>query len=278
MLAASCGLQACLDALRPAWRDGACGGERLQRRAPNASGSALRRGVGIACMWYGIGNTVIANPSTMRVGLRGTRRAADCSCTTARWTSARARNGPAADLRRRARAAAGELFDQVMGDTDLTADAGKTSASRQTFVSGNAARVGRARAAPPAARAARLRAPIAKPASSWHRRPPTRRAGAAARSAHSICARCRPRRTATISLARGLLRSADHAARRGRPGRSLRDLRLRRADRRGRGRPRARHGQGARTSTLRTTSAVRSIRPRSKARSTAASPRASAWR
>jgi CO/xanthine dehydrogenase Mo-binding subunit len=33
------------------------------------------------------------------------------------------------------------LFDQVMGDTDLTADAGKTSASRQTFVSGNAARL-----------------------------------------------------------------------------------------------------------------------------------------
>ena len=26
------------------------------------------------------------------------------------------------------------LFDQVMGDTDLTADAGKSSASRQTFV------------------------------------------------------------------------------------------------------------------------------------------------
>src|ERR1700709_139773 len=34
--------------------------------------------------------------------------------------------------------------EQVMGDTDLTADAGKTSASRQTFVSGMAAdRAGR---------------------------------------------------------------------------------------------------------------------------------------
>jgi CO/xanthine dehydrogenase Mo-binding subunit len=33
------------------------------------------------------------------------------------------------------------LIDQVMGDTDLTADAGKSSASRQTFVSGNAARL-----------------------------------------------------------------------------------------------------------------------------------------
>jgi len=33
------------------------------------------------------------------------------------------------------------LFDQVVGDTDRTADAGKSSASRQTFVSGNAARL-----------------------------------------------------------------------------------------------------------------------------------------
>src|SRR6185312_7416454 len=32
-------------------------------------------------------------------------------------------------------------FDMVVGDTDLTFDAGKTSASRQTFVSGNAARL-----------------------------------------------------------------------------------------------------------------------------------------
>ena len=32
------------------------------------------------------------------------------------------------------------LVDQVMGDTDLTKDAGKSSASRQTFVSGNAAK------------------------------------------------------------------------------------------------------------------------------------------
>jgi CO/xanthine dehydrogenase Mo-binding subunit len=32
-------------------------------------------------------------------------------------------------------------IDYIMGDTDLTADAGKTSASRQAFVSGNAARL-----------------------------------------------------------------------------------------------------------------------------------------
>ncbi len=67
-LAASVGLQACLDALRPAWQTA-----RLAAQAFNDSagaGAPRRRGVGIACMWYGIGNTVIANPSTMRGSLR----------------------------------------------------------------------------------------------------------------------------------------------------------------------------------------------------------------
>ena len=36
-------------------------------------------------------------------------------------------------------ASAPSHFDYIMGDTDLTEDAGKTSASRQTFVSGKAA-------------------------------------------------------------------------------------------------------------------------------------------
>jgi CO/xanthine dehydrogenase Mo-binding subunit len=88
-------------------------------------------------MWYGIGNTVIANPSTIRVGLRQSGRvflyngAMDIgqgSSTILPQICADALGLPV------------DLFDQVMGDTDLTADAGKSSASRQTFVSGNAAR------------------------------------------------------------------------------------------------------------------------------------------
>jgi CO/xanthine dehydrogenase Mo-binding subunit len=88
-------------------------------------------------MWYGIGNTVIANPSTIRVGLRESGRvllyngAVDIgqgSSTILPQICADALGLPV------------HLFDQVMGDTDLTADAGKSSASRQTFVSGNAAR------------------------------------------------------------------------------------------------------------------------------------------
>ena len=61
LLAASAGLQACLDALRPAWTR-----EREAARTWNAGaaarGESRRRGVGIGAMWYGIGNTALANP------------------------------------------------------------------------------------------------------------------------------------------------------------------------------------------------------------------------
>ena len=111
-------------------------------------------------------------------------------------------------------------FALVAGDTDLTADAGKTSASRQTFVSGMAAeRAGRdlrgqilrlANAGPEAALSldgARL----------------TVRDGGEVRVIDLA--------TAGPSDGRGHLRSADHAARCRRPGHPLCDLRLRRPDR-----------------------------------------------
>jgi aldehyde oxidoreductase len=92
-------------------------------------------------MWYGIGNTVIANPSTMRGSLRwseahgahlflynGAQEIGQGTATIMPQMFADAVGLPLA------------CVQQVMGDTDLTADAGKSSASRQTFVSGNAAK------------------------------------------------------------------------------------------------------------------------------------------
>jgi CO/xanthine dehydrogenase Mo-binding subunit/aerobic-type carbon monoxide dehydrogenase small subunit (CoxS/CutS family) len=139
VLKASAGLAQCLDALRPRWKRALLSAEAFNHRA--AMGGRLkgvRRGAGIACMWYGIGNTVIANPSTMRVGLRPDGRillyngAVDIgqgSSTILAQVLADALGLPMGAI------------DQVMGDTDRTADAGKTSASRQAFVSGNAVRI-----------------------------------------------------------------------------------------------------------------------------------------
>jgi len=130
ILEASAGLDQCLDALRPHW-------ERLRREADETNqGGRLRRGVGIGCMWYGCGNTSMSNPSTIRVSLSRDGRltlfngAVDIgqgSYTVVLQICADALGLPP------------DAFDLVQGDTDLTPDAGKTSASRQTFVSGKAA-------------------------------------------------------------------------------------------------------------------------------------------
>jgi len=127
----SAGLVACLEALRPRWA-----ALRAEATAANAAGGPLRHGVGIACMWYGIGNTGMSNPSTMRVTLgpdgrlvfhNGAVDIGQGSTTVLLQIAADALGLPVTD------------FALVLGDTDLTADAGKTSASRQTFVSGRAA-------------------------------------------------------------------------------------------------------------------------------------------
>ena len=139
-LAASVGLRECLDALRPAWSTARAASAAFNAEAA-AQGRPLRRGAGVACMWYGIGNTVIANPSTMRGALR---LDAETGAHLFLYNGAQEiGQGTATIMPQMFADAVGlELSSvrQVMGDTDLTADAGKSSASRQTFVSGNAAR------------------------------------------------------------------------------------------------------------------------------------------
>jgi len=129
----SAGLPKCLDALKPDW-DAAL--SRVARH--NASTLRRRRGVGIACMWYGCGNTGLPNPSAMRITLQrdgaltffnGAVDIGQGSSTVLLQIAADALGLPT------------RAFRMVVGDTDLTQDAGKTSASRQTFVSGNATRL-----------------------------------------------------------------------------------------------------------------------------------------
>ncbi len=126
----SVGLVACLDALRPRWREMMEAAE-----AHNGGGGPMRRGVGIGCMWYGVGNTGMSNPSTMRLALFP-----DGSITfyNGAVDIGQGSNTILAQICADALGAPLGLIRQVTGDTDLTADAGKTSASRQTFVSGKA--------------------------------------------------------------------------------------------------------------------------------------------
>ena len=133
VMKASCGLAECLDGLRPYWKK-----YKAEAEAFNAaSAGVLRRGVGLGCMWYGCGNTAMANPSTMHVGIArdGTvtlySGAQDIGQGTNTTMVQCVADGLGIDMKKIA---------LVWGDTDLTADAGKTSASRQAYVSGNAAK------------------------------------------------------------------------------------------------------------------------------------------
>jgi len=131
------GIKACLEALRPAWagqNEAAAG----FNKAAQAKSSPLRHGVGIAAGWYGCGNTSLPNPSTIRAGLRANGQVV--------------LHQGAMDIGQGANTVISQIFAQALDvpvdqlqlvgpDTDLTPDAGKTSASRQTFVTGNAARL-----------------------------------------------------------------------------------------------------------------------------------------
>jgi CO/xanthine dehydrogenase Mo-binding subunit len=130
----SAGLIECLDALEPHWQR-----ENRELALFNATAkrddSPLRRGAGIGCMWYGIGNTALSNPSTMRVGLSRAGK------VTLYSGAADIGQGSSTILTQICADALGLPMNEiglVMGDTDLTADAGKSSASRQTFISGKA--------------------------------------------------------------------------------------------------------------------------------------------
>jgi CO/xanthine dehydrogenase Mo-binding subunit/aerobic-type carbon monoxide dehydrogenase small subunit (CoxS/CutS family) len=126
------GFKACLESLRPRWREARSAAERHNAEAQGA----LRRGVGVAGMWYGCGNTSLSNPSTMRLGLKPDGR---FTLFQGAVDIGQGSNTVIAQICADALGAPIETIDLASADTDMTPDCGKTSASRQTFVSGNAA-------------------------------------------------------------------------------------------------------------------------------------------
>src|SRR5690606_27983403 len=101
-----------------------------------AKGGRQRRGVGIGCVWYGCGNTSMSNPSTLALGID---RAGTLTLYNGAVDIGQGSNTVMAQIAADALGLPVNSLRVVMGDTALTADAGKTSASRQTFVSGKAA-------------------------------------------------------------------------------------------------------------------------------------------
>ena len=131
------GIRECLEALRFDWLR-----SRKDARMFNRASEHKRRGVGVAGMFYGCGNTSLPNPSTIRFGLKPDGR---LSLHQGAVDIGQGSNTVIAQIAADAVGLPLSLIDLVSADTDLTPDCGKTSASRQTFVTGTAAeRAGRA--------------------------------------------------------------------------------------------------------------------------------------
>jgi CO/xanthine dehydrogenase Mo-binding subunit len=126
------GIRACLESLRSHWKAAREDTQRFNTR----DGRTLRRGVGVAAMWYGCGNTSLPNPSTIRVGLTQGGR---ISLHQGAVDIGQGSNTVIPQICADAIGVAIDRIDLVAPDTDLTPDCGKTSASRQTFVTGKAA-------------------------------------------------------------------------------------------------------------------------------------------
>jgi CO/xanthine dehydrogenase Mo-binding subunit len=128
MLTASVGIGETLKRVKE-WRDRQAFNRDDQQR-PH-----IRRGIGVGSMWYGIGNTGVSNPSTAQVQIdpggevRLFSGAADIgqgSDTVLLQIAAEALGVPVSEVR------------LIRADTARTTDAGASSASRQTYISGNA--------------------------------------------------------------------------------------------------------------------------------------------
>ncbi|MER9441335.1 molybdopterin-dependent oxidoreductase [Mesorhizobium sp. M0045] len=131
------GIADCLEALRSHWQRAVRDAEAF-----NAGSSIKKRGVGIASCWYGCGNTSLPNPSTIKVGISISGEVV--------------LHQGAVDIGQGSNTVIAQICADALGlqleklrlkgaDTAITPDAGKTSASRQTFVTGKAAeKAGRA--------------------------------------------------------------------------------------------------------------------------------------
>ena len=132
-LSESVGMRECLQWLQPHWER-----ELAAAQAFNAENVRLKRGVGLGCMWYGIGNTCQPNPSTMRVGIDARGR---ITLFSGAVDIGQGVNTIMTQVCADALGVEASQIQIVMGDTDRTFDAGKSSASRQAFISGNAVKL-----------------------------------------------------------------------------------------------------------------------------------------
>ena len=125
------GIIDCLDALKPHWDE-----FHAEVTAFNTTSLAHKRGIGIASCWYGCGNTGLPNPSTVRFGITPDGQ---FNLHQGATDIGQGSNTVIAQIAADALGVQVEMINLVGPDTAITPDCGKTSASRQTFITGRAA-------------------------------------------------------------------------------------------------------------------------------------------
>ncbi len=128
------GIIACLTALKKTWRRAVSAAARYNSR----SDGTFKKGVGLATCWYGCGNTSLPNPSTIRIGIT---HEGQIMLHQGATDIGQGSNTVIAQIAADALGVVVHALKLVGPDTDVTPDAGKTSASRQTFVTGMAAKL-----------------------------------------------------------------------------------------------------------------------------------------
>lgn len=128
------GIVECLQSLQTPWASALRNAEEHNR---SSASSSLRKGVGVASCWYGCGNTSLPNPSTIRFGITNKGRVV---LHQGAMDIGQGSNTVISQIAADALGVAVHSIERIDGDTDLTPDCGKTSASRQTYVTGAAAK------------------------------------------------------------------------------------------------------------------------------------------
>jgi CO/xanthine dehydrogenase Mo-binding subunit len=135
ILQASVGIGKTLERLK-GWMDGKRGKEFSS--AGRHEGGRVARGIGVASMWYGVGNTGIANPSTAQIEID---RQGNIVLFTGTADIGQGSDTVLLQIAAEELGVEPDTIGLVRADTALTTLAGATSASRQTYISGNAVKI-----------------------------------------------------------------------------------------------------------------------------------------
>ena len=125
------GILECLNSLTEIWKKAVKNSDEFNKKS-----NLIKRGVGLGSCWYGCGNTALPNPATIKIGIN---KFGKLFLHQGATDIGQGSNTVITQICADALGVSIEKFFLIGPDTHLTPDCGKTSASRQTYITGKAA-------------------------------------------------------------------------------------------------------------------------------------------